>query len=99
MNIFEFVTLNNEDKAKKIWNGTFVALRYEHNLKILLYRLDGFWVEVFYDKDTCCIKEFRPFVSRKPLNEFLVNINIDQAFINSKFVIKFPFQQKDVCLN
>lgn len=98
MNIFEFVTLNNADKAKKTWSGNFIALRYEHDFKILLYRIDGFWVEVFYDKDSLSIKEFRPFVSRKPLNEYLVNIDINHALVNPKFVKKFPFQQ-DLGLN
>ena len=49
MTLSEFNVLDKEQQAKAIWSGTRVATRCDEGHEIVLYQIDGLFVEVFFD--------------------------------------------------
>jgi len=49
MTLLRFIDLNMNEQAECIWQGIFLAMRSDAEHHILLYRLDDFYAEVFYD--------------------------------------------------
>lgn len=78
MTISEFRSLPQEDQANAAWNGVFLAGRTTRKYFMLLYDIDGFYVEVVYDKESNCIKKFRAFKSTLFLEPYLSQINIQE---------------------
>jgi len=50
MTLCEFNLLGEMEQAKAIWSGTHVATRQDEEHEILLFQIDGFFVEVFFDR-------------------------------------------------
>jgi hypothetical protein len=49
MTLSEFNVLDKEQQAKAIWSGTRVATRCDEEHEVVLYQIDGLFVEVFFD--------------------------------------------------
>jgi hypothetical protein len=71
MNIYDFMDLNKNDRAKAVWQGTFLSDRQEGDYRIQLYSLGSFHVEVFYNQKSNEIERFHPFKSLHKLVPYL----------------------------
>jgi len=69
--LYDFNALNDHDKGEAVWKGTFLADRQEQGLAVQLYRLDAFYVEVYYDSGSNQIVRFRSFSSANQLASYL----------------------------
>lgn len=74
LTLYNFNVLPENEKANAVWSGTFLADREEDHLKIQLYNLCSFYVEVYYDPDANKILRFRAFSSRDQLTPYLAQI-------------------------
>jgi hypothetical protein len=68
MTIYDFITLNNEEQAKVLGAGNILAHRDELNCKVLLYRMNDFFVEVYYNRSYRNIQSIKPFHTSALLN-------------------------------
>lgn len=78
MTLYEFHALNETEKADAVWHGTFLADREDAGLRIQLYSLGSFYVEVFYDPLMNKITDFRAFNSNHLLVPYLAQIKFNQ---------------------
>ena len=58
----------------------FIADREDNEHEILLYQVDGFYVEVYYHKEYNVIRKFRAFSSTNQLDA-----DIDKMEVTNKF--------------
>lgn len=65
-------------------NGTFLFDRKAVGIKVLLYQLSGFYVEVFYDTVTAKVCTIKSFTETDDLEPYLYKIDISevQAILN-----------------
>lgn len=77
MTINEFAKLTNNEKATTIWNGTFLAHREKQSIKYALYAGEESFVEVSYNNTDNEILDFSPSQSRRLLEEYLSDIDLD----------------------
>jgi hypothetical protein len=49
MTLYQFNALNEIEQAEAVWDGVFVGDREDEEHRILLYQIDSFYVEVYYD--------------------------------------------------
>lgn len=80
MTLYEFIGMNEPEQAEAVWNGVFIADREDKKYRIILYAIDEFYVEVFYDKKSNEIKRFRPFATLQLLNPYLDKIDLNGKF-------------------
>ena len=60
-------------------HGTFLYVRKEANRDVVLYQLDGFYVEVFFDANAARQVTFRTFTDTDDLNPYLLEIDISEV--------------------
>lgn len=53
--------MDEMEQQEAIWEGTFVGNREDGEHKIALYKIDAFYVEVYYHKEYNVIRKYRPF--------------------------------------
>ena len=75
--IYEFNALDESGKANAVWTGLFLDDREENGLKVQLYSLSNFYVEVFYDQRVNKILRFRAFKSYDLLTPYLTHIKFN----------------------
>lgn len=63
------------EQANAVWSGTHIGERQDEELNILLYQIDGFYVEVFYHRDYNVVRRFRSFSSTDQLTPYLEQLN------------------------
>jgi hypothetical protein len=69
--------LHQEDQAQAVWQyGEHIATKYINLYAVLLWQLDGFYVEMFYNRLDDKIEKIRSFVSTKMLAPYLDQIDI-----------------------
>ena len=61
MTLEQFTILGEEEQANAIWDGLYKGVRMEGNLRVAIYELDGFHVEVFYSPDLNKIVRYNAF--------------------------------------
>jgi hypothetical protein len=77
MSLFEFNLLNETQQAEILWeNGVHIGERADQEHTIVLYQIEGFYVEVFYHRGLNAIKRFRSFSSTDQLMPYTNKINI-----------------------
>ena len=62
--------------GEAVWNGTHIGERFDEEHNILLYQIDGFYVEVFYHREYNTIRRFRSFSSTEQLTPYLEQLNL-----------------------
>ena len=67
MSLYEFIALDEHQKAESVWQGEFITFREEDRGTVLLYRVHDFYVEVYYAKETNKIIRFNPFRTKARL--------------------------------
>ena len=78
MTLYQFNLLNETQQAETLWDkGVHIAERKENEYIVLLYQIDGFYVEVFYDQKKNGIKRFRSFSSIEQLGPYLEKISVN----------------------
>jgi len=77
MSLYEFNLLNEIQQAEMLWeNGVHIGEREDQEHTIVLYQIEGFYVEVFYHRGLSAIKKFRSFSSTDQLMPYTDKINI-----------------------
>ena len=72
MDLYEFNQKTLNEKTQLVWDrGTFLTLRFEAANFILLYHLDKFFAEVWYDHKQNQIVKVGAFKSRRCLEPYL----------------------------
>lgn len=64
------------EQAEAVWSGTHIGTRPDANFDILLYQVDGFYVEVYYEREHNTITRLRSFSSVNQLEPYLGQIDI-----------------------
>ncbi len=78
MTIKEFQSLTGIKQAETLWeHGVFIADRQSHKHSIMLYQIDGFYIEVLYHKTNNSV-EVRCFESLSLLQPYLEQINLNE---------------------
>jgi len=77
MTLYQFNGLSENEQAEIVWSSSHIGERFDENHTILLYQIDGFYVEVFYHRDDNEIKRFRSFSSVNQLEPYLQRISLD----------------------
>lgn len=77
MTLYEFKSLKEQDQINTVWQrGVHISNRSEKEYKVLLYQIDGFYTEVYYNASTNKIEKLKSFSSTIPLEPYLKQINI-----------------------
>ena len=67
MTLYDFIALPEGGQAEATWQGDFLMTRNEIGHTIALYKVDRFYVEVYYNKFTNEIDGFSPFSTKDKL--------------------------------
>ena len=65
MTLYDFIELNEKEQAEVIWNAILVSTREDDEHRILLYKLNDFYVEVYFRKEFNAIRLFLPFKTNR----------------------------------
>ncbi len=63
MTFQQFIDLDEMEQQEAIWDGKFVADTEDDEHKILLYKIDSFYVEVYLHKEFNVIRKYKPLAS------------------------------------
>jgi hypothetical protein len=78
MTLVEFNGLAEDEQALLTWKaGTYLAQNFDGVFNILLFQVEGFYVEVFYHSQLDFIYSYNSFTSTDYLEPYLSKINID----------------------
>ena len=78
MTSYQFLQLPDDKKYDAVWQQGFrVAGRTFGGHRIILYQLDSFYVEVFFNQISSCIVNFYCFSNTDFLEPYLVDIDLD----------------------
>jgi hypothetical protein len=67
MTLYDFVKLDDQERAEAVWKGNFIAAREEGEYRVIIYKLETFFVEVYYHKPLNSIQKLRPFKTTRRL--------------------------------
>jgi len=72
LTLYDFNGMNETAQAEAVFKeGVYIDGRDEDGLKVQLYRLDGFYVEVYYDPQGNKITRYRSFKSSGQLAPYV----------------------------
>ena len=72
MTFYEFSQLDKDDQAQRVWkSGKHIATRYSSIYAILLWQMDTFYAEIYYDRIDNKIESIRSFLSLEPITRYL----------------------------
>ncbi|MEO7834804.1 MAG: hypothetical protein ABIR50_05755 [Ginsengibacter sp.] len=80
MTLYEFKQLDETEQMEAVWDAVFVADREDREHRILLYQIDAFYVEVYYNKEYNDIRRFRSLSSTDQLQPYLDKIDLNGKF-------------------
>jgi aminopeptidase C len=63
MTPYQFLVLDEMEQAEAVWSGTHIGERSDEVHNVLLYQIDGFYVEAFYHREHNELVRFRSFSS------------------------------------
>ena len=78
MTISQFNTLDEMEQIEAVWSGKMIAQRVDDVFDILLYQIDGFFVEVYYHRENNSIRKFEPIANKKQLLFYGDQIDIER---------------------
>jgi hypothetical protein len=79
MTLTEFAMLKKEEQINVIKrNGTFLFVRQEAGIDIVLYQILGFYAEVFFEGDNKKNVRIRSFDDTASLDVYLKEINLSE---------------------
>ena len=68
MTLYQFNQLDEKEQAEIVWSGKHIGSRHDEKHDILLYQIDGFFVEVFYRREYYVIRKFEPVTNKNQLS-------------------------------
>jgi hypothetical protein len=78
MTLFEFRVLSDEDQIDLLYQeAVYIGKRKEGRATAVLYQLEGFYVEVYYQKYRRHVSRIIGFTSTIPLDPYLEQINVE----------------------
>ncbi len=78
MNMYDFQLLSEQDQIEVLYQfGVYVGKRKEEFSIMLLYQLEGFYVEVVYRKYRSYVKHLFCFNSTELLEPYLEQIDVE----------------------
>jgi len=81
MNFFSFLQLDESEQIEVLWyNGEQIGRRREQEYLILLYQVEGFYVEVFYHTKLREIKKYLSFECTDRLEPYFDSIDISPVY-------------------
>ena len=81
MTIYKFKKLSEIEQSICVWEtGAYVASRMDGQLKIILFQVSGFYVEIYYNVVSKSFQGLRPFESTHQLKAYLQSIDISTLF-------------------
>jgi hypothetical protein len=91
MTLNEYLLLRPEERADITWKyGAFIAMADKGFLKVLLYQINSFYVEVYYNCDLGRVEEFRCFDSTDGLEPYLAAIDLSELLPEGQSVHTEP---------
>ena len=79
MTLYEFRMLSDSEQIDLLYmEGVYIGKRKQDNSIIVLYQLDGFYIEIFYRKYRSVITHVYCFTSTMLLNAYLDQINVEE---------------------
>ena len=78
MTQYHWQALDEMQQAEAVWSGTLLGDRQEELHTVLLYQIDGFYVEVYFNKEHGKRVRFRAFSTPDQLIPYLEYINIEE---------------------
>ena len=80
MTLYEFKLLSDREQLDLLQDqGTYIGKRKERALTLLLFQLEGFYIEIWYQKHRFHILRVRCFSSTLLLEPYLDQIDIEQS--------------------
>jgi hypothetical protein len=77
MTLYQFKALDEFEQHEVLWDkGVFITHRAEAGCTLMLYQIDGFYVELTYDSDMNKIVGLRSFLNTNRLEPYLKNIHL-----------------------
>ena len=77
MTQIEFQLLSDEEKIDVLYeHGVYIGKQKLANRSVLLYQLEGFYVEVFYSKHRQSVQKIYCFSSTNHLDPYLEQIDV-----------------------
>ncbi|MFD0963238.1 hypothetical protein ACFQ1O_04360 [Pseudofulvibacter geojedonensis] len=71
MTLYEFNLLNESDQCQTVWdNGTYLDVVTQDGIKMVLYAIDKFFVEVHYDSESNKIVGLKSFKHGQILDKY-----------------------------
>src|SRR5687767_13482765 len=81
MNLYRFLKLDETQQTEILWyNGVQIGRRKDEEHTILLYQVESFYVEVFYNRKEKIIKKYRCFEQVEQLAPYLEQIDIAPVY-------------------
>lgn len=78
MTLFDFQLLPDADKIDLLYNqGVYLGKRKQNDVTILLFQVEGFYVEVFYKKYRKYVSRIYCFGSTSLLDPYLEQIDVE----------------------
>jgi hypothetical protein len=78
MTLFEFEMLSDAEKIAFLYEeGTYIGKRSIHGSCLLLFQLEGFYVEILYQKYRTLIKNIDCFTSTERIEPYLEQMNVE----------------------
>jgi hypothetical protein len=90
MHFYEFIQLDETEQIELLWyNGEQIGRRKDQDHLILLFQVEGFYVEVFYHNKERVIKKYVSFECIDRLEPYLETIDISSVYKYIKRIPKF----------
>lgn len=78
MTFYQFINLNKDDQALIVWeHGVYISSREDLEYKYLHYRINTFYVQVWYHREHNIILRFKAFISVEQLKMALSNVSLN----------------------
>ncbi|MES2881505.1 MAG: hypothetical protein V4676_05105 [Bacteroidota bacterium] len=82
MNLFDFKLLGDTEKLEILYRcGVYVGKRRKEHKTVLLYQLEGFYVELFYQKHRCVVSHLYCFSSALRIDPYLDQVNVEAIIL------------------
>ena len=78
MTLYQYKLLNKDEQYKVLWDkGVFIDQRISVSYNFQLYQIEGFYVELKYNREENKIVGLKSFISTEPLEPYLRKIKLD----------------------
>ena len=71
MTIYDFKSLSLAEQLETAWQGRFAGAREEKDYRVVLYRIDHFFAEMYYDRQHKTVIRVVPFMNRARLDLYV----------------------------